>query len=61
MQALRTSGGDVAKFHLNNYPTTSLWFEKFTKGCLRRLGQEVKQDLAISIKVMLAMQSLLEM
>lgn len=55
------SGGDVAKFHLNNYPTTSLWFERFAKGCLSRLGQEVKQDLVISIKVMLAMQSLLEM
>ncbi len=31
---LRSLGGDVTKFHLNDCPTNSLWFERFAKGCL---------------------------
>lgn len=53
-------GKDVAKTHLSTCPTNSQWFEKFTKGCLRRMGQEVRQDLALSGKVMLALLSILE-
>jgi hypothetical protein len=60
VEALRTFGGDTAKFHLNLCPTNSLWFERFSKGCLSRMGQIVKQDLAISVGVMLMMQELLE-
>jgi hypothetical protein len=41
-------------------PSHSLWFERFAKGCLRRMGQEIRQDLVISIKVMLALLQLLE-
>lgn len=58
--SMTTLGRDSAKAFLSTCPTQSLWFEKFSKGCLRRMGQEVRQDLAMSIKVILALLSLLE-
>jgi hypothetical protein len=36
----------------NTCITQSLWFERFSKGCLSRMGQVVKQDRAISLEVM---------
>jgi hypothetical protein len=57
---MMTLGRDTAKSFLSTCPTHSLWFERFAKGCLRRMGQEVRQDLAISTKVMLAMLDILE-
>jgi hypothetical protein len=53
-------GRESAKPFLSNCPTNSKWFEKFAKGCLHQMGQEIRQDLAISIKVMLALMGRLE-
>jgi hypothetical protein len=55
-----TLGRDTAKSFLTTCPTQSMWFEMFAKGCLKRMGQEVRQDLAVSIHVMKALQELLE-
>jgi len=55
VQSLRTVGGEHAKHYLNQCPMHSLWFERFSKGCLSRMGQIVKQDLAISLEVMHAL------
>jgi hypothetical protein len=60
VQSLRTVGGDKAKHYLNDCPTHSLWFERFTRGCLSRMGQIVKQDRAVSLELMHALSSLLE-
>ena len=58
--SMSTLGRDTAKTFLSACPSHSLWFERFSKGCLRRMGQEVRQDLAISVKVMLALLDILE-
>jgi hypothetical protein len=50
---MATLGRDTAKTFLSACPTQSLWFERFARGCLRRMGQEVRQDLAMSVKVLL--------
>ncbi len=59
-ESLRTIGGDKAKYSLNNCPTHSSWFEKFSKGCLSRMGQVVKQDRAVSLDLMHAFLQLLD-
>lgn len=46
-------GKAKSKQMLSHCPTQSLWYERFSFGCLKRMGQIVKQDLAISIEVML--------
>lgn len=51
-----TLGRDTAKSFLTTCPTQSSWFERFCNGCLKRMGQEVKQDLAVSVEVMFAFQ-----
>ena len=53
--SLRAVGGDKAKHFMNTCPTYSGWFTDFSLGCLRRMGQEVRQDMAISILVMHAL------
>jgi hypothetical protein len=58
--AMMMLGRDTAKTFLSTCTTHSLWFERFSKGCFRRMGQETRQDLAISIQVMLALTRLLE-
>lgn len=58
--SLVTMGRESTRSSLSTCPTNSIWFERFSKGCLRRMGQEVRQDLAISIHVMLALMNLLE-
>lgn len=55
-----TMGRDTAKAFLTQCPTQSLWFEKFCLGCVKRMGQVVKQDLAISVELLLALVSDLE-
>jgi len=57
--AMMTLGRDTAKTFLSTCTTHSLWFERFSKGCFRRMGQETRQDLAMSIQVMLALIRLL--
>lgn len=54
------SGTTVTLGRDTTCPTQSMWFERFAKGCLKRMGQEVHQDLAVSIHLMLAFQDLLE-
>ena len=46
---LRTFGGETAKLSLTDLPTNSSWFERFAQGCLRRMGQDVRQDWAIPV------------
>ena len=58
--SMMTIGRDSAKTFLSSCPSHSLWFERFAKGCLRRMGQEVRQDLAMSVKVLLALLDLVE-
>jgi hypothetical protein len=58
--ALATLGRDTAKTFLTACPTQSLWFKRFARGCLRRMGQEVRQDLALSVPVMLELQRVLD-
>jgi hypothetical protein len=50
--SLRTIGGDRVKYSLTSSPTQSLFFEQFSQGCIRRMGQEVHQDWAIPLPVM---------
>jgi hypothetical protein len=42
-------GGDIAKMSFAAMPTNSLWFERFAQGCLKRMGQDVRQDWAIPL------------
>jgi hypothetical protein len=58
--SLRTVGGERAKHYLTDSPTQSLWFERFCTGCLRRMGQEVRQDWAIPLPVMHALMNSLD-
>lgn len=58
--SMLTLGRGSAKTFLSLCPSHSLWFERFAKGCLRRMGQEVRQDLAMSVKVLLALLDLVE-
>lgn len=50
--SLRTVGADRVKHHLTLSPTQSLWFERFAQGCIRRMGQDVRQDWAIPLAAM---------
>ena len=58
-QSLRTVGGDRVKHYLTQSPTQSLWFERFSQGCLRRMGQDVRKDWAITLPAMHALHQLL--
>jgi hypothetical protein len=60
MSHLKIMGGDKAKQCLSDCPTNSLWFERFSRGCLSRMGQIVKQDRAVSLPLMHALCSGLE-
>jgi hypothetical protein len=58
--SLRTVEGDRAKYFLTDSPTQSLFFERFSRGCLCHMGQIVKQDWAIPLPVVHALLSTLE-
>jgi hypothetical protein len=58
--SLRTVGGDRAKHHLTLSPTQSMWFERFSQGCICRMGQDVRQDWAIPLGAMLGQIQVLE-
>jgi hypothetical protein len=58
--SLRGSDGavvsrDTVKLFHTTCPTHGEWFERFTKGMHERMGDKVKQDLAISIEQMHAL------
>ncbi len=57
---MRTMGGERAKHYLNDCPTHSLWFEHFARGCLSRMGQIIRQDMAVSLELMHAFLAILE-
>jgi hypothetical protein len=61
IESLRTVGGNQPKLFLNNCPMHSLWFERFFKGCLSRMGQVVKQDMAVSLELIHAFQENMEL
>lgn len=58
--SLRTVGRDRAKHHLTWSPTQSLWFEHFAQGCIRRMGQDVRQDWALPLGALHELMSVLE-
>ena len=57
---MMTMGHKNAKTFLSTCPTNSLWFEHFCKGCFKWMGQEIHQDLVLSIRVILTLIELLE-
>ena len=56
----RSVGRETSKLFFTESPTQSLFFERFATGCKRRMGQEVRQDLAMSLDVMHALMEELE-
>ena len=58
--ASATLGRSFGKSFLTQCPTNSIWFEKFSTGCLKRMGQIVKQDLGIFMEVELALLKLIK-
>ena len=56
---LSTVGSDKRKLHLTRCPTQGPWFVKFVQGCHHRMGDEVKQNMALSIGVMLELDKLI--
>jgi hypothetical protein len=51
---------EASKLHATQCPTDGPWFGRFSLGMEKRLGRQIKQDMAISIKVMIEIQKLLE-
>jgi hypothetical protein len=54
------SRSDRARFVATKAPTDSIWFNNFITGFKARVGERRKQDAAISIAVMVAIQQTLE-
>jgi hypothetical protein len=57
---LRSVGGDRSKHQLTHLATQSQWFERFSQGCVRRMGQDVRQDWAIPLPALHGLMDLLE-
>ena len=51
---------DIRKTYVTTCPTYSLWYERFMLGMHKRMGDEVWQDLAVSLDVMYKMVEGLE-
>ena len=58
---LRTFGGDWKKHFLTSSPMQSSFFECFSQGGIRCMGQEVCQDWAIMLPTMHALMGTLEL
>jgi hypothetical protein len=52
-QALVDAKGNYTRF--SNDPCGSLWFSRFKEGCKRRMGQDVRSNLAFSTELIVAM------
>ena len=52
---------DTSKLFVSNNPTYGRWWEKFLEGMHNRMGDDVRPDLAISLKVMGAMLRFMEL
>lgn len=53
-------GKENRKVYLTDCPTDGRWFDRFMQGMGNRLGQQLVQDLAMSVEVLLEVQELLE-
>lgn len=51
---------DTKKMMVTDCPTYGLWFEKFMKGCHKRMGDIVRPDRALSSNILLEILKLLE-
>lgn len=51
---------DTKRMVAGNLPTDTEWFTRFIAGTRNRMGVRIRQDLAISIEVMLRIQNLFE-
>jgi hypothetical protein len=58
LAALRRDQGTRQGFSLS--PTYSDWFDRFTIGCHKRMGDDVRPDMAVSIHIMLAIDKAYE-
>jgi len=52
---------DTVKMSISTCPTDGLFFEKFTKGCHKRMGDIVKPDRALAVEILVEIQHLLEL
>ncbi len=50
--SLRATRGDQVKQYLNRSPTYLMWFGRFKQGCLRCIGQDARQNWAITLDAM---------
>jgi len=57
---LAMAGDDGKRRQLTSCPTKSEWFARFTLGCKKRMGQDVRQNLALGSKVVVELLSLVE-
>lgn len=51
---------DTRKLMVTKCPTYGLWFEKFMRGCHKRMGEIVRPDRALSTAILLEILNLLE-
>lgn len=51
---------DLQKMHVTSCPTDGPWFGRFSEGMRARMGEQVNQDLGLTIEVMHAVQKKLE-
>jgi hypothetical protein len=51
---------DTRKLTVTKCPTYGTWFEKFMKGCHKRMGEIIRLDRALSSAILLEMLKLLE-
>jgi hypothetical protein len=51
---------DVRKMTVTKCPTYGLWFEKFMRGCHKRMGEIIKPDRALSTAILLEILNLLD-
>ena len=60
MNNMRFKGGRGQAFNITRSPTDSVFFQMFMKGCEKRMGRLVKQELGLAIDVLLMILSELE-
>jgi hypothetical protein len=51
---------DTVKMAISTCPTDSLFFEKFTKGCHKRMGDIVKPDRALDVNILVEIFNFME-
>jgi len=57
---LVTMAQDTRKTMVTDSPTYGIWFQRFMLGCHKRMGEKLKQDMGVSIEVMLALMDIFE-